>query len=254
MIPVLAGSDNRRRVRILNGVGAVWKAALSHPAPLVIFLLAAGLRFLLLDESISQIGAAKLLETPPDTNLYVNMAKDLLAGTRYFENGFFYFGFGYAVFLAFFFVIFGVKALPVLITQILLSSLACVMLYRLAMSLTKSRAVGVLTGILAAVSYTSISLACLALSDSIFFFVFLCGLVTYIKGLETGRWRYFIVTGFLVGAAVLTSISSSEMAGRSILPRSSLTTSTCPSDPEWILMVHFARMPTSLVKDISEVA
>jgi len=139
----------------------------------LLFLLAIALRFTMLLLSLQQIGAEKLLETSPDTINYVNAAKGILEGTAYYEKAILGFGPGYASFLALNFIIFGFGSTPVIVVQILLSGIACLMIYRLSMVLTRSYATSFIAALLAATSYTSISLSCLLLSDSLFYFLFL---------------------------------------------------------------------------------
>lgn len=169
-----------------------------------LILLAVGLRVLLFAHSAEQIGMEKFLSTSPDTVNYVSMASGLVEGSITNERGFFTFGPGYAFFLAIFFFLFGIHALPVIIFQILLSSVSCVLIYRLAMLLTKSYPIAMLAGFLAATSYTSISLSCLLLSDTLYFFLFLSGLLLFLEGLQNEKTSYYILSGILIGYAILT--------------------------------------------------
>ncbi|HWR82783.1 MAG TPA: glycosyltransferase family 39 protein [Candidatus Deferrimicrobium sp.] len=171
---------------------------------ILLFVLAFALRFAMHRFSVEQIGAEKLLATSPDTINYVAAGKALAQGSGDYEVAFWAFGPGYASFLAANFVLFGVRATPAVIIQILLSSLACLLVYKFAQKLLRSRAIAVVAGLLAALSYTAISLSCLLLSDTLFFFLFALSLVLYLKGLTERCWWPFILSGLLVGCGILT--------------------------------------------------
>jgi 4-amino-4-deoxy-L-arabinose transferase-like glycosyltransferase len=169
----------------------------------VLFVLAFTLRIIFLLTSISQIGLDGISRASPDGVLYINMAEDIINGTNDYENGFFSFGPGFAYLLAAVFAVGGKGLFPFLILQIIISSLSCVLIYRLAVLLTRSYSVATVAGILSAISYTSIMQSLVVLSDISFFFIFLLSLILYIKGFDTGRWRYFIGAGLLAGIAIL---------------------------------------------------
>ncbi|MEW5995389.1 MAG: glycosyltransferase family 39 protein, partial [Candidatus Zixiibacteriota bacterium] len=111
---------------------------------------------------------------------------------------------GYGMFLAAVFRICGIYAVPVLLVQILLSGISCLLLYLLAWLLIQSRAIAILAGVLGAASYTSISLSCLVLSDTWYFFLFLISIILFLRGLECGQWKYFVMTGIIMAGAILT--------------------------------------------------
>jgi hypothetical protein len=169
----------------------------------VIFFWAVGLRICLLIGSVEQIGADKFLSASPDTVRYVCMATGLIKGEIADEGAFVIFGPGYALFLALVFLLFGVHAVPVILIQTVLSGIACIVIYKLSMILTDSHITSLIAAFLSVISLTSIFLSCQVLSDSLYFFLFLSGLVLYLKGLLEGSWRYYIVAGILTGFAVL---------------------------------------------------
>jgi len=190
-------------LKVVNKLGNLIILLTTRRDMVILFLLAVGLRLLLLIVSVDQIGTEKFLSTSPDTVNYVKMAVSLVKGTFTNEKGFFIFGPGYACFLAPFFFLFGVHAMPVILFQIVLSGFACILIFKFAMLLTRSHAVSMIAGLLAATSYTSISLSCVLLSDSSYFFFFLTGLILFLKGLIDGGWKYFFLSGILTGFAIL---------------------------------------------------
>lgn len=190
-------------LKVVNKLGNLITLLMTRRDMVILFLLAVGLRLLLLIVSVDQIGTEKFLSTSPDTVNYVKMAVSLVKGTFTNEKGFFIFGPSYACFLVPFFFLFGVYAMPVILFQIVLSGVACILIFKFAMLLTRSYAVSMIAGLLAATSYTSISLSCVLLSDSSYFFFFLIGLVLFLKGLIDGGWKYFVLSGILTGFAIL---------------------------------------------------
>jgi hypothetical protein len=152
---------------------------------------------------LSNLKPAALLSNAPDTCMYVAAARGLLGMGPSGSDAIFIFGIGYASFLTPFFFIFGLTAIPILLVQIILSSVGCLLLYTLGRELTGSRAVGLLAGYLAATSITSISLATIVLSDCLFFFLLLSGNLLLLRGLRSGGRGYFIGSGLIIGSAVL---------------------------------------------------
>lgn len=170
---------------------------------IAIFLIAFTIRAILLTLSISQIGCDGIMDSTPDGILYVNMAGDILSGTDNYEHGFLTFGPGFAYCLAIFWGIFGKGLFPFILFQVFVSSLSCLLIYWLAILLTRSHSVAILAGLFAVLSHTSILLSIVLLSDTLYFFLFLFSLILLIIGLEKNRRRYFAASGFLMGIAIL---------------------------------------------------
>ncbi|MDH4156855.1 MAG: glycosyltransferase family 39 protein, partial [candidate division Zixibacteria bacterium] len=120
-----------------------------------------------------------------------------------YESAVFSHGPGYPCFLMVSFVVFGVAALPALVIQLILASLSCALLYLLAIELLGDRAVGLTAGLLSAVSVTGVFLSCSLLSDSLHYFVFLTGLLLFVRGLRRGSWACFVLCGLLTAGAIL---------------------------------------------------
>jgi hypothetical protein len=152
---------------------------------------------------LSNLKPAELLSNSPDTRIYVNTARGLLGMGPSGSDAIFIFGVGYAAFLTPLFFIFGLTAIPILLVQIILSSIGCLLLYELGRELTGSKEVGLLAGYLAATSITSISLAAFVLSDCLFFFLLLLSCLLFLRGMNSGGRGYFIGSGLIIGVAVL---------------------------------------------------
>jgi len=152
---------------------------------------------------ILQAGFSNLLTICPDTISYVRLAQGMMHFHILDESTSLVFGPGYGQFLGLTFFIFGVNALAPLLIQIILSSVSCLLLYKLGIDLTGRRSIGLLAGYLAALSFTSISLATIILSDTLFFFLFLLGLVLFFRTLDNPRWRLIIISGLCLGCGLL---------------------------------------------------
>jgi len=168
-----------------------------------LFLFAFILRLCYLMLMLGQLNAEQILSLSSDTVEYVGAAESLAGFEFECRRAFWIFGPGYSLFLAPVFLLFGIHPFPPLVIQAILSSLICLMLYRLGHELTGSKAVGYIAGILSAVSFTSISLSNYLLSDTLFFFVFLWGNLAFIVGIRSRKRSYFVFSGICVGGAAL---------------------------------------------------
>ncbi|SYZ72622.1 membrane hypothetical protein [Candidatus Zixiibacteriota bacterium] len=169
----------------------------------LIFIIALIIRAIFLLLSVSQAGLKGLSSFSPDSVLYINMGKSLLLSTNNFENGFFTFGPGYAYYLALNMILFSKDLIAIAISQVILSAASCFLVYLLAMRLLHIRTIAVIAGFIAATSGTSISLSLVALSDTLYFFLFLVGLLLFIGGLQDRKIVFFIFSGIFIGAAIL---------------------------------------------------
>ncbi len=169
-----------------------------------VFLAAVFLRLVMFAASNNQAGTQTVVDGCFDCRLYLNMAKGIVAGTpQVYEHGFFYFGPGFACFLAVLAFFFKSHIFPVVVVNIILSSSSCLLIYALARRLTDSYAMAMTAALLTATSYTSIVLSCCVMSDTLYFFVFLLALLVYLRALASGRWLLFIGAGILTGAAIM---------------------------------------------------
>jgi hypothetical protein len=171
---------------------------------LALFMLALFVRGVVLWTAISQLGIDSFLTSTPDTTNYLAAARALIEHSNAAENILFTFGPGFPYLLSIYLRVFGESPLPFLIIQIVLSSLSCLLIYRLSRQLLGDYLISILAGVIAAFSLTSISLSCLILSDTAYFFLFLLSLVLFINGIKSGGWWRFVISGLLLGAAILT--------------------------------------------------
>ena len=190
--------------QLLSKTGEVLKDIEIRHDLIYLFLFAFFLRSIYFALMLTQIGSAGLFEVAPDCINYVNIARGFPSILFQPDRMLYTFGPGYGFFLSVFFLIFGQSGIPVLITQIILSSLSCVMMYKVARMLSGSYAVSIIAGIIAALSYTSISLSNIMLSDTVYFFFFLLSLILYLRALEKNNATDFVLSGLLVGYCILT--------------------------------------------------
>jgi len=169
-----------------------------------LFLFALFLRSIYFILVLTQLGVSGLLEATPDCVNYVHIAQGFPSILFQPDRMLYTFGPGYGLFLAPFFLIFGISGVPVIIFQIILSSLSCLMIYKLARMLRCTYIVSMTAGILAAISYTAISLSSLLLSGNVYFFFFLLSLILFLRAMEKDSARDYVLSGLIMGYCILT--------------------------------------------------
>lgn len=201
----------RPRVSIPAGLSGVARRAAGSIAGVsirrglpAIVLAALVLRVGYLLIMLRQLTPDQVMTLTSDVTNYVGTAKGLLGLQWYDPQWILLFGPGYMVFLAGCFFCFGVGPFGPIIIQILLSCFTCLLLYAFARELTGSSAVGFVAAVISATSFTAIAQSVALLSDTLFFFLFLAANLLFLKGLKNGRWWPFLLSGLILGAAVLT--------------------------------------------------
>ena len=171
--------------------------------PILIFAAALILRLLFMFIMFSDIGPGHLIDLYQDPIKYVNAADYLFGRADTGQYELFLVGVGYPFLIALLTAIFGDIYWPILVVQLILSSLSCVLIYKIGELLIKNRIIAAIAGFLAAVSITSISLANAILSETLFFFLFILSLYLFFKGLADNRWSTIIFAGIMGGLATL---------------------------------------------------
>lgn len=170
---------------------------------LIIFSAALVLRVIFLIMMAGSIGLSSVADLFPDSISYIKAGDHLLGTGNEGEFWLFLTGPGYPFFVALFRLVFGGWVLPVLLVQIILSSLTAVLIYMLSRLIIESRPISFIAGFLAALSITSIELANCVLSETVFLFLFVLSLYLFFRAVIENRLSFFIAAGILGGAAVL---------------------------------------------------
>lgn len=113
---------------------------------------------------------------------------------------------GYPLFLAGVFSLFGKEYLPLLILQALLDSFTCILIGLLALKILRKGFV--LAGMLGAVNLNMIVLSSMALTDSMFLFLFTFGLVFSVLYLLEQKSAYFVASIALLSVATMVRSAS----------------------------------------------
>nr|MBN2276437.1 glycosyltransferase family 39 protein [candidate division Zixibacteria bacterium] len=171
--------------------------------PVIIFCNAIILRLIFLAVMLVSIDSSSIGRLFPDSITYVKAADNLFGFSEDGEFGLFLVGPGYPSIVGLLRVLFGNSVLPILLVQIVLSSLTCCLVYMLAHRLFKNEYLSLTSGLLVAFSITSIELANSILSETTFLFLFMVSLHLYFKAVTENRIALYIYSGLLGGAAVL---------------------------------------------------
>jgi|GEM_PF-1987759 len=169
-----------------------------------VFALALVLRLALFAASNNEMGTHKIMDACFDCSLYFDEGRAIATGSpMHFENSLFYFGPGYPLFLALNYLLFGGRIVLFVLVNIMISSISCLFVYRLARMLLGSYPAAIAAALLAALSYTSITLSCYLMSDTLYFHVYISSLILYLEALRDHSWKKGILAGILTGLAIL---------------------------------------------------
>lgn len=160
------------------------------------------LRVIYLILAVSYLGIDRLATYAPDSEVYLTVARHILTGDPMGDYAVFRVGPGYGLIIAIIRTIFGPGPVYLIVFNILMGSLAPVFIYLLAHDLIRHRVVALAAGLVCAVSFTSVSLSCAVLTDQPFFTFHAAGLWCFARGFNTGKWRWFIASALIAGAAV----------------------------------------------------
>lgn len=177
---------------------------MTNSSAMLIFGVALIIRAVVLCLGYSAHTDKDFLTLTPDSVNYVIAAKTLMIqGFLAHSSALFYFPPGYPLFIMLHFAIFGEHAFPILLTQAILSSGTCVVVYLICEEVRLRRSVGLLAGILASCLVTSVSLSAVILSDTLYTFIFALSLLYIIRACINGNIPSFVTAGLLAGTATL---------------------------------------------------
>jgi hypothetical protein len=168
-----------------------------------IFLVAFLARLLLFIVTLDQVGTASFADATPDVSQYVEAARLIRTSGDFDSIAVTIFGPGYPIFLA----ALGLLVSPVpwaaILVQLVLGSLGAVFLYLFAIELTDNQYVALTAALLYALSLSSIVLANLLLSETLFFTLIIAGFWLFLKGLKDSKLWPFPVAALLFGYGAL---------------------------------------------------
>ncbi|PWB74594.1 hypothetical protein C3F09_03770 [candidate division GN15 bacterium] len=170
---------------------------------LVIGLLALAVRLLYLRTALDYLGLEQLWNFARDTNTYWAVGQHFLGGSYLGDYCLFRVGPGYGLMLAGLQVLFGPSPMAAILLNILLGSLAPVLVFLLARELFESKPVAWIAGLISALSHTAIALSCQILTDQPFFTFHVAALLCFVLGLKGRSTGWFVVAGCLAGVATL---------------------------------------------------
>jgi hypothetical protein len=145
-----------------------------------------------------------LIAVPPDSRIYVQLARDFCHFTITDENNIYMTGFGYSSFLAVLLYVSGMSFHFALFCQIVLSAFSSVLLYVIGVMVTGKRGVGFVAGMIHALSFTAITLSVSFLSESLFFFLICLAVIVFIRMMRNPGGLDYVALGLLLAFAVFT--------------------------------------------------
>lgn len=137
----------------------------------------------------------------PDSQFYHYVAEHILHGHLRGPSVMLMVGPGYGLILACLRLIFGSDLLYPILLNILLGSLAPLLVYGISMRLTENRLVSLTAGLTSALSLTSVCMSCHILTDQPLFTFYAGAMYSFIVGYQSkSRW-WFVAAGLLAAAA-----------------------------------------------------
>ena len=164
---------------------------------LIVFLIALLLRSLVLVVAVNHPERT----SSGDTASYVQPAEELLKGSGYTFPGALRTPI-YPMFLALFLAVFGQDRLAIVLAQVIISALTVVLTYQAGIYLLPRR-VALIGALLLAVSLESIVNPFFILSDTLFTFLFISALVTFIRYESEKRISWLFCSAMLMGLSIL---------------------------------------------------
>ncbi|MFH2037620.1 MAG: glycosyltransferase family 39 protein [Candidatus Zixiibacteriota bacterium] len=174
----------------------------NRPA-IIIFFSAFILRILYLIIMLATNQSNSLINMFPDSIKYIEAGEYLLGIGGKGEFELFLVGPGYPIILGLTQILTGGNFVPLIFIQIILSSLTCVYIYNIALLILKNKSLAFISGLLVALSITSIGLANGILSETTFFFLFVLSVYLYLKAALHKKNNLFIHSGIIGGLAIL---------------------------------------------------
>lgn len=169
-----------------------------------IFLAALVARLWFFGGLLTRLGHEKLLIATNDVGQYHAAAKMISDNFDFSHRAVQIFGPGYPSFLAFMGGAFALDPVLLSLVQVTLGAFNSVLLALYAYRLTKNETLALVAGALNALSINSIGLSGILLSGTLFFALILSALYLLENGLDTRKYKWFVISGILFSLALLT--------------------------------------------------
>ncbi|HWR83291.1 MAG TPA: phospholipid carrier-dependent glycosyltransferase [Candidatus Deferrimicrobium sp.] len=196
-------TDNRSRLFVRMKQGS-HLSMLSFRSLVILFVVALAARLIWWGLMIQQVPPEQLLQLTPDVKQYTTSAEAIRSQFDFDTQGVVVFGPGYPAWLALLGLVLSPHPYWLLFVQIFLSAFSSVLVALFALDLTEDKPIAFAAGYLNALSMTSIWLANILLSETMFFFFLVFGLLAFLKGLRTDRGTYFLSAALLLSVATFT--------------------------------------------------
>lgn len=147
--------------------------------------------------AVRDVGLIKTAQYSPDALLYQSIADSILSGEWHSSLGLLKVGPGYGLLLAAVETLTGSDLVAPVILNLLLGSLAPVLVCLLARELFENRAVALVAGAIGALSLSSIALSSQILTDQPFFTIHAGALLAFVRGIKSARHHWFLAAGAL---------------------------------------------------------
>lgn len=174
-----------------------------HKTSVLIFATAVIVRLIFFFVMMADLGADHLIDQYQDPIKYVRAAEFLFGRADDGLIDLYLVGPGYPFFVGLLTTVSGQTYWPVIIIQILLSAFTCVFIYRIALRLLGNTWIATVSGFLAALSPTSISLTNAIVSETLFFFLLVSAFYLFVGGIVQNRWKPIACAGIVGGLTVM---------------------------------------------------
>ncbi len=168
-----------------------------------VFLFAAAIRASFFILIFSQFTSDQYWRLLDDTAHHINVLQAFAGNSSTLEDSLLLVGPGYGAILWLFSFIFGMSAWWHVCVQVVISSLNCALLCKLAALLTGETRTAKIAGYLQAISLTSISLSCALCTETWFVFFSLVGGIELIAACRTHTWKFVIMSSVALFAAAM---------------------------------------------------
>lgn len=200
-------------------------------------MVALALRVAYLALASAHLGFQSFAAFAPDTQFYDYVAQYLIEGHLRGPSVMLMVGPGYGVVLAALRLAFGPGPLAPILLNIVLGTLAPLVVYGLAHRLTGSRLVALAAGLVSACSLTSVCMSCHILTDQPLYTLYAAALYGFVRGYQERSRGWFVASGLAVAAAAFLRAS-----GQLAVPVFALLALVLPARPQyssrWRLFSH----------------